>query len=796
MKRKINLKEKESIIDECKNISSSASTNNILDFLQDNLIDHKVVKKRALTKREKKLKRLQVNKEWKNVLRKSWSDTDPNPRYSTYYKLQLSMNSIEWNDFEGSLRKELPVTIRLGHFGKIKSLIAKALLRECKNTTGRFFEINGNVIPKERTLYQPIHWLSSHTHCWQMIFDAKCLSKEVSLQRIHQYLLREVAVGHIVRQELVSMIPVFLLDIKSHHKVLDVCAAPGSKTEQVLCSLYDNCDNPTGFVIANDSDPKRIQRVKTRYNRCNCPNILLTCSRAQELPTILEYNSMDRIICDVPCSGDGTIRKVPHLWRLWKSRTALEFHSLQLDITLSAVKLLKVGGILVYSTCSLNPIEDEAVVAELLRLNPTLSLKSVSIEGLLYQKGLSNWHCTIDAFTAGEDEVSKTHSIKKLPKLLKSMHPPTLEEVGKMNLDRCLRILPHQQDTGGFFIAVLTLEDHLPQLLNHKIHSKPNIIPMKNLGYNPKLRNEGFQQKQFLNLSELQVQFFESWFTSDLVSKFRLLQLNGQEFELLYFSPELIDFISPELLDIIYSGGLRIGLLQQLNMQFDFKVNPDSIRCILDSLKPEWKLNTSIDDFIVFSSIGLTNEVETNMSSVTSIPIVSNGIEEVIDESLVSVTSVCSFDVHIFKDSIMLYQENSQILIDVNLTDIFTKALIHFFVLESTVNHLVLSIDNLITIKSNELSEKVESKRRLSKADRRNLKKQSNRIGIRDSNENNIVHEPTECLNDLNNQWTEEFILLFQVEELYDKDDYKIYRFKRITQNDKCKSYINLLQLL
>lgn len=75
----------------------------------------------------------------------------------------------------------------------------------------------------------------------------------------------------------------------------------------------------------------------------------------------------DRILADVPCSGDGTTRKNPEVWRKWKLHDACGLHPLQLRIAMRGVKLLAVGGLMVYSTCSLNPIEDEAVVAEVYR---------------------------------------------------------------------------------------------------------------------------------------------------------------------------------------------------------------------------------------------------------------------------------------------------------------------------------------------------------------------------------------------------------------------------------------------
>lgn len=87
--------------------------------------------------------------------------------------------------------------------------------------------------------------------------------------------------------ELVSMIPALLLDVQSHHVALDVCAAPGSKTEQLLSLLTRQSGTPTGMIVGNDADMKRIQTLKARYSKCGSPNLLLTCARAEDLQRTL-----------------------------------------------------------------------------------------------------------------------------------------------------------------------------------------------------------------------------------------------------------------------------------------------------------------------------------------------------------------------------------------------------------------------------------------------------------------------------------------------------------------------------
>jgi multisite-specific tRNA:(cytosine-C5)-methyltransferase len=105
--------------------------------------------------------------------------------------------------------------------------------------------------------------------------------------------------GLITRQELVSMIPPILTDIKSHHSVFDMCAAPGSKTAQILEQIMNdhmhhqkksNINLPKGFVVANDADHKRAYLLTHQINRFNTSNIAVTNHMAQEFPNLYNIN--------------------------------------------------------------------------------------------------------------------------------------------------------------------------------------------------------------------------------------------------------------------------------------------------------------------------------------------------------------------------------------------------------------------------------------------------------------------------------------------------------------------------
>lgn len=268
------------------------------------------------------------------------------------------------------------------------------------------------------------------------------------------------------------------------------------------------------MVVANDADPIRINTLKSRYSRCMSQNMLITCATAEELCCRIQQPVFDRILADVPCSGDGTIRKFPHIWRLFRPRMSLDLHKVQLSIAKASINMLKPGGRMVYSTCSINPMEDEAVVSALLQMywHCGLRLVDTQAEGLLpdlrSRAGLSHWRCDTEVFVSGEsDETVRRESLSRLPEFVPSMFPPTEDDAKRLHLERCHRILPQDNDTGGFFVAVLELQDcsnlsssdleyfHSKKLKLKSQNGQESSITvsnvMKELGYNPKRKQSG-----------------------------------------------------------------------------------------------------------------------------------------------------------------------------------------------------------------------------------------------------------------------------------------------------------------
>ncbi|EIW68806.1 hypothetical protein TREMEDRAFT_44583 [Tremella mesenterica DSM 1558] len=415
-----------------------------------------------------------------------------NSAFDEYYQNQGMVPEDEWEAFKACLQSDLPTTFRVtgsrAHAEAINDLIKSTHVPSTSNV-----ELDGVKYPPP----MQIPWYPGHL-AWQISAPKRVIRKSEPFKKFQRFLVGETEVGNLSRQEAVSMIPPLLLDVESHHICLDMCAAPGSKTAQIIEALNPHHTFSTGMLIANDSDYKRTHMLVHQTGRLPSKGLIVTNLDAAQFPTIKLSNGQpllfDRILADVPCSGDGTLRKNLEIWSKWGAADANSLHSLQLRILLRAMNLLRPGGRLVYSTCSFNPVEDEAVVAAALNSKPGFSLLDVSthLPGLLRRAGVSSWKVATqpksgerkiawhenyesyrEAVEAGKE---RDKDIKK--GLSRSVWPP--ENVNELNLERCLRLLPHDQDTGGFFVCVLQKAD-IPQSSTIQVEDSvlPDVLPIE-----------------------------------------------------------------------------------------------------------------------------------------------------------------------------------------------------------------------------------------------------------------------------------------------------------------------------
>jgi 16S rRNA (cytosine967-C5)-methyltransferase len=172
--------------------------------------------------------------------------------------------------------------------------------------------------------------------------------------------------GDISIQDEASQAIPLLIDVQPGDRVLDLCAAPGGKTPTLARAAGKN-----GLVVAADRHAHRLRAMREQFKRLALPTIrLIELDAAHSLPFGIEF---DRILVDAPCSGTGTLARHPEIrWRL-KSEQLPELAHLQSALLAAALKQLAPGGRLVYSTCSLEPEENEDVVAQALRKFPAVS---------------------------------------------------------------------------------------------------------------------------------------------------------------------------------------------------------------------------------------------------------------------------------------------------------------------------------------------------------------------------------------------------------------------------------------
>lgn len=222
----------------------------------------------------------------------------------------------------------------------------------------------------------------------------------------------EHQLGYIYIQEAASMIPPIVLEPKPGEKILDMCAAPGSKSTQIVQYMENK-----GTLIANDYLGKRIAPLGINMQRVSASNTILTLMQGNWFAKSgIEF---DRVLVDAPCSGTGTIRKSLKTLRIWNPNMVKKIAREQKKLIETGFKILKKGGTLVYSTCSLEPEEDEAIVDFLIKQYDNAIVEEINLKGL--KKG--------DIITEFEGE-KYSDEVKK-----------------------CLRIWPQDNDTEGFFVA-------------------------------------------------------------------------------------------------------------------------------------------------------------------------------------------------------------------------------------------------------------------------------------------------------------------------------------------------------
>ena len=192
--------------------------------------------------------------------------------------------------------------------------------------------------------------------------------------------------GYFILQDQASFIPVLALDTKPNDYILDMSAAPGAKTSHIACITANKSE-----IIANDSSKNRLFKLRSLVKHYEV-KAELSLYDGRNLIKQHGPNKFDKILLDAPCSGEARINpNTPSTYSSWTLAKIKRLSRLQEQLITVAYDLLKPGGILVYSTCTISPEENEKVVNRLLKKREAKILPiSIEIDGSI--KGLSSWN--------------------------------------------------------------------------------------------------------------------------------------------------------------------------------------------------------------------------------------------------------------------------------------------------------------------------------------------------------------------------------------------------------------------
>lgn len=263
---------------------------------------------------------------------------------------------------------------------------------------------------------EPIPWISNGFFC----------GNEVRPAQLPWY-----AAGVYYLQEPSAMTPASRLEVSPGDRVLDLCAAPGGKATELGAKLKGE-----GLLVANDISASRAKALLYNLELSGIANAFVT----NEIPGRLaekfpEY--FDKILVDAPCSGEGMFRKDPAVAKAWDAQRPAYFAKMQREIVLQAEKMLKPGGLMLYSTCTFSPEENEGTVSFLLENCPGMQL--IEMEGYEgFSPGTPDWG------NAGEC------------------------------LKKCVRIWPHKMNGEGHFLALLKKEGTKPAVPDKPVRKAPD----------------------------------------------------------------------------------------------------------------------------------------------------------------------------------------------------------------------------------------------------------------------------------------------------------------------------------
>jgi NOL1/NOP2/sun family putative RNA methylase len=224
-------------------------------------------------------------------------------------------------------------------------------------------------------------------------------------------------------QEPSAMTPASLLMVEKGDKVLDICAAPGGKSTELGAKLEGE-----GVLISNDISNSRAKALLKNIELFGIRNAIVLSEAPDKLVQYFpEY--FDKILIDAPCSGEGMFRKTPSIMKNWEQFGVDYYNTIQKEIILLAAKMLKPGGMMLYSTCTFSPEENEGTISYLLEQFPEFQV----VNALPQEKAQKEFGLSYEGFDFGKPEWAD----------------------GRDELNNCIRLWPHKIDGEGHFVALL-----------------------------------------------------------------------------------------------------------------------------------------------------------------------------------------------------------------------------------------------------------------------------------------------------------------------------------------------------
>ncbi len=247
----------------------------------------------------------------------------------------------------------------------------------------------------------------------------------------------EHLLGYYYVQEISSMLPIFALKPQADELFLDLCSSPGSKTTQAAALM-----NNQGTIIANEVSLGRIRILSANLEKSGVSNTIITrkdgvqfCKRWTKEVKM----KFDKILVDAPCSGEGTLRKSPKTFDMWNLKYIQALSKVQRKLASEALKLLKVDGEMIYSTCTLGPEEDESVV-NYLKENFDIEIMKIDLP-LKTRDGILEWE----------------------------------GETYNPEIKNCRRLYPQDNNSDGFFLAKIKKLSEDCKLTDVEESKDPNV---------------------------------------------------------------------------------------------------------------------------------------------------------------------------------------------------------------------------------------------------------------------------------------------------------------------------------